>query len=150
MSNPQTPETEHHEATREEMMSGLFAYLVMQQSNMAMMLMGKVPHPESGKAVKDLDSAKLFIDQLEMLEVKTKGNLSKEEAGMLKQSLMNLRLAFVESVEAPGSRRSDSPPASSTGPAEPTTAEGTTQAAPDAATAAPAEDEHRKKFTKKY
>src|SRR5437899_3068868 len=89
------------EPTREEMMSALFAQLVIQQSNMAMMLLGKVPHPESGQAVKDLDAAKLFIDQLEMLEEKTKGNLSREEGAILKQNLMGLRLAFVQEVESP-------------------------------------------------
>src|SRR5712671_3926510 len=85
----------------EEMHSALYAYLVMQQSNMAMMLLGKTPHPETGKTLLDLDSAKLFIDQLEMLEAKTKGNLNPEEASLLKQTLMRLRLAFVEAADAP-------------------------------------------------
>src|SRR5579859_1515099 len=97
MSEPGT-DTAH---LREEMHSALFAQLVMQQSNLAMMLLGKVAHPETGKAVKDLDAAQLFIDQLEMLEAKTKGNLTKEEAALLKQNLMTLRLNFVEAVEAP-------------------------------------------------
>src|SRR5512135_475457 len=98
MSNSQDHRSE---PSRDERLSALFAQLVMQQANMAMMLLGKVPHPESGQAVKDLEAARLFIDQLEMLEGKTKGNLSKEEAGLLKQSLMSLRLAFVEAVESP-------------------------------------------------
>jgi hypothetical protein len=125
------------EMTRDEMVTALFAHLVMQQTNMALMLMGKVPHPQSGQAVKDLEAARLFIDQLEMLEAKTKGNLSPEEAGLLKQSLMSARLAFVEAVEAPA-------PSSPPGPAE-----AKPEAAPGAAPAAPAE-EHQKKFTKKY
>ena len=53
-------------ASRQEELSFLFAQLVLQQSNMAMMLMGKVAHPESGKVVQDVDAARLFIDQLEM------------------------------------------------------------------------------------
>src|SRR5215217_3085612 len=80
--------------------SALFAHLVLQQSNMAMMLLGKVPHPESGEVIKDMEAAKLFIDQLEMLEAKTRGNLSKEESGLLKRSLMTLHMAFVEAVQA--------------------------------------------------
>src|SRR6266446_3753558 len=90
-------------AHREEMMSALFAHLIMQQSNMAMMLMGKVANPETGQVTKDMEAAKLFIDLLDMLEAKTKGNLSKEEAGLLKQTLMSLHLTFVEAIE-------DSPP----------------------------------------
>ena len=36
----------------EEMQSALFAQMVMQQANMAFMLMGKVPHPETGKPLR--------------------------------------------------------------------------------------------------
>jgi len=37
--------------SREQLNSALFAQLVIQQANMAMMLMGKVAHPETGKTV---------------------------------------------------------------------------------------------------
>src|SRR6266852_7241258 len=84
---------------RQEELSFLFAQLVLQQSNMAMMLLGKLAHPESGKVVQDVEAARLFIDQLEMLEAKTKGNLSKDEEALLKQTLMTLRLNFVETIE---------------------------------------------------
>src|ERR1700743_30999 len=101
MSDPALPEQDLGNISREEMMSALFAQLVIQQSNMAMLLMGKVPHPQTGETVRDIEAARLFIDQLEMLEAKTKGNLSKEEEQVLKQSLMSLRMAFVDGVEAP-------------------------------------------------
>jgi hypothetical protein len=137
MSEPTVSDRTAGEPGREERLSALFAQLVMQQSNMALMLLGKVAHPESGQVVKDTEAAQFFIDLLEMLEVKTKGNLGKDEAAILKQSLMSLRLAFVDAVNSPAAPE---PPAA---PAEP----------PAAAPAAPApsdEDEHRKKFTKKY
>src|SRR2546426_11284639 len=102
MNGPQSPEGAVATASREEIMSALFANMVVQQTNMALMLLGKVPHPESGQHFRDLDGAKMFIDQLEMLEVKTKGNLEKEEDALLKQSLTMLRMAFVEAVDAPG------------------------------------------------
>jgi hypothetical protein len=122
-------------------MSALFAQLILQQTNMAMMLLGKIAHPESGQVYKDVEAARLFIDQLEMLEAKTRGNLTKEESGILKQSLMNLRLAFVEAVES--------------GEPAPSTAKAAKPAADSAASAGPsgadsAEEEHRKKFSKKY
>lgn len=128
-----TESTTRYEATPEEMQTALFAQLVMQQTNMAMMLMGKFPHPESGEVTRDVDAARLFIDQLEMLEVKTKGNLTKEEAALLKQSLMNLRLTFVEAVESPAEKQ----PSPKSVPQE-------------SAPAKPAEEEHQKKFSKKY
>ena len=47
-------------AGRQEMMSELFAHMVIQQSNLALMMMGKVPNPENGDRVQNLDAAKLF------------------------------------------------------------------------------------------
>lgn len=85
--------------TREEMMSALFAHMVIHQTNMAMMLLGKVPNPQTGETICDLEAARMFIDQLEMLQIKTKGNLTKEEEALLKQSLMSLQMTFVEAVE---------------------------------------------------
>jgi len=141
------PMSAGYNPTPEQMMTALFAHLVMQQANMAMMLLGKVAHPETGQIVKDLETAKLFIDQLEMLEAKTKGNLTKEEANLLKQNLMTLRLNFVEAVE--------SAPAQAASPKEAMADESPKPAAPAGAPAetppaASSEDEHRKKFTKKY
>jgi len=101
MSDPQVSERNPADGEHADLMSALFAQMVMQQSNLALMLLGKTPHPQSGKVVRDIEGAKFFIDQLEMLELKTRGNLSKEEAALLKQSLMALRMAFVECVNSP-------------------------------------------------
>jgi hypothetical protein len=122
--------------SREEMLSALFAQLVVQQSNMAMLLMGKVPHPQTGQIMRDIEAARLFIDQLEMLEAKTKGNLTKEEDQLLKQSLMGLRMAFVEAIESPEpeAKKIETP------------AENKIEAGAQAA----ADEESKKKFTKKY
>jgi len=137
--------------SHEEMMSALFASMVMQQSNMAMLYLGQVPHPETGQPVRDLDAAQMFIQQLEMLEVKTKGNLGKEEASLLKHSLSSLRMAFVQAVEGgekatPAVKTEPAPAAS---PAPDSKTEGGENADPqsDSPTAA---DEERKKFVKKY
>ena len=128
-------ETPSSQADRDEMNSALFAHLIMQQSNMAMLLLGKVPLPETGKTTQDLEAARLFIDMLEMLEAKTKGNLSKEEANLLKQTLMSLRMTFVEAVNA----GSPSSTPQTEAPKEP---------APAASTPPP--EESHKKFSKKY
>ena len=144
MSEPQTMPAGSGAASPEEMNSALFAQLVIQQSSMAMMLLGQTAHPETGKVVRDLDSARLFIDQLEMLEAKTKGNLSQEEAALLKQSLMSLRMAFVEAVNAP-----ETSPASASTPAPPPPPSAPAAETPKA-DPAQGEDEHRKRFTKKY
>ena len=142
-------------AEREQMMSALFAQLVMQHTNMALIFLGHAPHPQTGKAEQDLDHARFFIDQLEMLEAKTKGNLNKQEEAILKQSLTSLRLAYVDAVNHPKAGAEPSAPASATAaesPAAPVTDE---QETPVNEPILPGEKpppaaESRKIFTKKY
>jgi hypothetical protein len=131
----------------EAAMSALFANMVIQQTNMALMFLGHVPSPDTGERVRDLDAARLFIDQLEMLELKTKGNLDKQEDQLIKQSLTSLRMAFVQAVESPSAQKtgSASTAAQSSGQAPTPPVESGESAQPETA-----EEEPRKKFTKKY
>jgi hypothetical protein len=143
------------EATPEEILAALFANMVIQQTNMAMMLLGKVAHPETGKFIHDVEAAKMFIDQLEMLEAKTKGNLSKEEDGLLKQALTALRMAFVEAIDVRDSESAteefEPPPVPKAPPApEAAATQPAAPAPPPTPTPAPAQEESRKKFSKKY
>ena len=138
--------------SREEIMSALFEHMVVQNTNMALMFLGKMPHPQSGETVFDIQAARLFIDQLEMLEFKTKGNLSREEQKLLQQSLMPLRLAFVEAVEHP-----PKPEAKAAASSEPAAMKREPEAKTEPATAEPkvaAGDtgaaESRKLYSKKY
>ena len=133
MSETNLPGSDTPEQT--DLQSARFAQLVMQQANMAFMLLGKVPHPESGKTVRDLDAARMFIDQLEMLEAKTKGNLSRDEQQLLQQTLMSLRMSFVEAANAPE-------------PVEPASTAGKT--APAELADAAKSDESGKRFSKTY
>lgn len=96
--NEPSPDFQNAPLTEAEKQSALFAQLVMQSASMALMLMGRAPNPMTGQTETDLDGARLFIEQLEMLELKTKGNLSAEEQHLLKQNLMNVRMSFVEAV----------------------------------------------------
>jgi hypothetical protein len=57
--------------------------------------LGDLPHPEGGHHVPDLALAKQTIDLLVMLQQKTKGNLSDEEAKFLENLLVDLRLRYV-------------------------------------------------------
>lgn len=133
--------------SHDEMMSALFANMVVQNTNMALIFLGHAPHPQSGKQEIDLDNARYFIDQLEMIEVKTKGNLSKEEEGLLKQSLTSLRMAFVQAVQ-----KETAQPAPGTAAAAPAKEEPKQESAPAAqpASAEKADEESKKRFSKKY
>jgi hypothetical protein len=148
MNDPHASPDSSLSLSPEEMRSALFAQMVMQQSSMAMMLLGKTAHPQTGETVRDLEAARLFIDQLEMLEYKTKGNLTQEETALLQQSLMSLRMAFVEAVDSPATQ-AESKPSQSSAPPEPAPGPAPAPAEP-APSGSPAEAESRKKFTKKY
>ncbi|MGO8700709.1 MAG: DUF1844 domain-containing protein [Limisphaerales bacterium] len=130
--------------------AAMFASLVMQNANMALIFLGKAPNPQTGQTSQDLENARYFIDQLEMLEVKTKGNLSKPEAALLNQSLTSLRLAFVEAVEHPAAGAESG--TSGGPPTDEQETPVTEPAKPDlAASAQPAPaPESQKKFSKKY
>ena len=152
MNNPTSTPDPGAAAGREQTISAMFAHLVMQHTNMALIFLGQMPHPQTGQTAQDLEHARYFIDQLEMLEVKTKGNLNKEEEAILKQSLTSLRLAFVEAVHHP--QAAPSPAPAEQPPAAPATDE---QETPVAEPALPGEKpppavktESHKKFSKKY
>ena len=146
MNDTQPPKDAPGNASRDEIMSALFAGLVVQQTNLAMMLLGKSPHPETQKTIQDIDGAKMFIDQLEMLEVKTQGNLNADEAKLLKQSLTALRLAFVEVIGSQSPSTAAEQPKKAAAPAEPPES----SVAPGRASTPASEEEARKKFSKKY
>lgn len=72
-----------------------FDTLVASLNASALFSMGVLADPEAGETRKDLEMARYTIDLLEMLEEKTKGNLSAEEAEMLKHVLYDLRMIYV-------------------------------------------------------
>ncbi len=62
----------------------------------ALVALGKIPHPISGKTSVELPWARYFIDILGMLEDKTAGNLDKETASLLESRLTMLRMTYVD------------------------------------------------------
>lgn len=77
-----------------------FTELIRMLTTQALLYMGAIPDPSTGKAVLALDIAKYHIDLLSMLEEKTKGNLSAEESQTLSQTAHELRLEFVNMSKA--------------------------------------------------
>lgn len=73
----------------------------------AMIALGKLANPATGKADKNMPAARLFIDTLEMLEHKTRGNLNSDETKVLQATLTDLRLMFVEESKTP---QAETPP----------------------------------------
>ena len=81
-----------------------FAGLVESLASQALMFMGAMRDPMTGQAMQDLPQAQSMIELLAMLEEKTRGNLSKEEAAMLKQVLDEVRVHYVRMASPPPPR----------------------------------------------
>ena len=115
---PRKPETMPHPASPDEDASAgaapagpgpdLFAQLVTGHAQMALTFLGKVDIPQTGRPDGvNTEAAKVFIDQLEMLRSKTRGNLDADETRLLAQVLDVVRMAFVEVIDAAASGAKD-------------------------------------------
>jgi Domain of unknown function (DUF1844) len=125
-----------------------FIEFVMMQAQNAALFLGQIPNPQTGQGEVNLELAKMFIDQLAMIQEKTRGNLTNEETAVLKNTLSNLQMAFVE-VSQQSQGESPAPAPSPAAPAEESAA--AAPAEPASEPVAPqAETESRKKFTKSY
>lgn len=76
-----------------------FIEFVMMQAQQASLFLGRQPNPQTGEAQILLEPAKLFIDQLEMIREKTRGNLSGHETEILNGILTDLQTAYKEASE---------------------------------------------------
>ncbi|HEX2486789.1 MAG TPA: DUF1844 domain-containing protein [Myxococcota bacterium] len=76
-----------------------FASLLISLGHSALYHLGLVADPQSGRrGEKNLALARETIDLVEMLEQKTRGNLTPEEAQLLEELLYDLRMRYVESA----------------------------------------------------
>ena len=72
------------------------SFLITTLATQAMMALGDVPHPLTGKTELRLPEARHFIDMLTMLEEKTAGHRTPEESALLDHFLHQLRLTYIE------------------------------------------------------
>jgi hypothetical protein len=72
-----------------------FSTFILSLSSSAAVHLGLVPHPEGGGPGRNLPMARQTIDILNILQDKTKGNLTGEEERLIGEVLYNLRMAFV-------------------------------------------------------
>jgi hypothetical protein len=79
----------------------MFRGLIESLASQALLYMGAMRDPMTGQAHQDLNQAQTMIDMLGMVEEKTKGNLAKEEAEMLKEVLDEVRMHFVRITQPP-------------------------------------------------
>jgi hypothetical protein len=137
-----------------------FVQFVMVQVQNIFYVLGRIPSPDGRAMPPNLETAKILIDQLEMIQEKTRGNISAQESAILDDALKNVRLAFVEaSGGTPASMMpksnlpefplEDEEPLPDEAPAA-KAAEKPKAEMPAPAAAKPIEEENKKKFTKTY
>ncbi len=131
-------------------MTQRFIEFVMMQAQNAALFLGQIPNPQTGQAEVNLEVARMFIDQLVMIQEKTRGNLTNEESTVLRNALSSLQMAFVEASQAghPSGAASPSPEAASE-PA-PAAADAPADVPNDASSVSAPESESKKKFSKSY
>lgn len=87
-----------------------FELLVTTLITEAMIGLGQLPHPLTQELHRDVEQARYAIDMLDVLAEKTKGNLTSLEDRFLRDTLHQLRMAFV----AVSGQASDSSPGGET------------------------------------
>ena len=73
-----------------------FEFLIHTLFTQALMALGRIPNPITKQSLKNLPTARHFIDTLAMLETKTQGNLTTEERRLLEEIQHQLRTMYVE------------------------------------------------------
>jgi len=81
-------------------MSKAFALLIQELAQSCAISLG-VPDPVSGRASVDLRTANLYIDFLEALQEKTRGNLAPPEKQLLDEGLFQLKMLYAQSGQQP-------------------------------------------------
>ncbi|HEY2711308.1 MAG TPA: DUF1844 domain-containing protein [Chthoniobacterales bacterium] len=130
-------------------MTQRFIEFVMMQAQNAALFLGQIPNPQSGKAEVNLEVARMFIDQLVMIQEKTRGNLTNDEKTVLANALSGLQMAFVEASQ--GGRTISQPAAAPT--EEPQRQESSAAESAGSVSDSPSPDdegESKKRFTKSY
>lgn len=77
-----------------------FTAFIMSLGTTAAVHFGDVPDPVSGASTTNLAAAGQMIDILAMLQEKTQGNLTPEEANLVGSLLYELRLRYVDASQA--------------------------------------------------
>jgi hypothetical protein len=78
-----------------------FEMLLTTLATEALVALGQVPHPVTGKTQVQRNQAKFFIDTVDILRQKTSGNLTTSEQQVIDSLLHQMRLVFVQTATAP-------------------------------------------------
>tara|TARA_B100000029_G_scaffold11240_2_gene12037 strand:- start:4299 stop:4670 length:372 start_codon:yes stop_codon:yes gene_type:complete len=74
----------------------LFMYLVGTFQSSAWIALGKMKNPMTDKIEPNLEQASFYIDLLDLMQMKMKGNMSEYEEQMLINTVSELKMNFIE------------------------------------------------------
>jgi len=95
----ETP-SETNKTTDESLPQINFSTFLMSLSTQALMHLGEIASPLSGKVEIDVPVAKQMIDIIGVLREKTRGNLDKGEDDLMEGILYDLRMKYVEAAKS--------------------------------------------------
>jgi len=78
-----------------------FSSFIMGLATQALIMLGEVPDPNTQLVSINLEAARQTIDALAIIEEKTKGNLTDNEARLMNEVVAGLRMSYVEKVNQP-------------------------------------------------
>ena len=87
------------QASHESLPEINFSTFIISLSTQALMHLGEIANPLSGKSETDIPVAKQMIDILGMLQEKTRSNLDAGEERLIEDILFDLRMKYVEAVK---------------------------------------------------
>ena len=82
--------------------AALFLQLLLGLQQAAMVALGKLMNPVTGKIERTLEAARNTIDTLSAIANRTQGNLESDEQRVLTQVLTDLRMNYLDEVKKGG------------------------------------------------
>jgi hypothetical protein len=96
---PRGPDEDAMTDTDRSRDAALFLQLILGLQQAAMVALGKLMNPMTGKLEPNLEAAKNTIDTIGAIEARTRGNLEPDEARVLGQVLAELRMNYVDEIK---------------------------------------------------
>lgn len=87
-----------------------FVQLILSLKTSAIMQLGKIANPLTGKIERNLNEAKYTIDMLNMLKEKTKGNLTADEEKIINDAIFELQMNYIDEVKKDEEKEKETKP----------------------------------------
>src|SRR6476469_6306706 len=100
---PAATDKDESETTDPPMPDASFELLLTTLATEALVALGQVPHPITGKTQLQRNQANFLIDTVDVLRQKTAGNLTNSEQQVIDSLLHQMCLVFVQTADAPAS-----------------------------------------------